>query len=217
MAKCNNSSCINPGLLQCFRCKHSVYCSKTCQTNDWKNHKKNCIPYLDKDSLRGTKIKIGGITYNKKLGQDTVHSKANECIEKRDSKGALELLNRCSEVYDKIDIKDVSKIRVSKALALILEGRADKAERELRKAIQLDGNNATAYNALGMLYDEVGKYNLAKRLLERAMEIQPKQPEYQVNYALVLRKLGNIEDAEKVLCDVVKDNVEFSKRLGIIS
>jgi predicted Zn-dependent protease len=66
-----------------------------------------------------------------------------------------------------------------------------------------------------MLYNGVGKYNIAKKLIERAIELRPTQPEFMVNYALVLKNSGNIEDAEKVLFNVVKNNVEFSKKLGI--
>jgi len=88
--------------------------------------------------------------------------------------------------------ENTSKGRVMNAIALIIEGRADKAERELRKALQLDGNNAEAYNTLGILYDKVGKYKIAKRLIERAMEIRPELREYKVNYARVIKKMENI-------------------------
>jgi Flp pilus assembly protein TadD len=217
MAKCNNNNCVNIGSHQCTGCKITLYCCRACQIKDWTSHKKDCIPKLDKDSLKEKIIKVGQVTYNKNQSQETLYTKANECIENKDGEGALEILKNCSKIYDKIDKIEVSKIRVTKALALILDGSPDKAYRELRKAIQSDEKNATAYNALGMLYNEVGKYNIAKKLIERAIDLRPNQPEFQVNYALVLKNAGNIDDAGKVLCNVIKNNVEFSKRLGIIS
>lgn len=33
-------------LLTCSRCKKAKYCSKECQKNDWKNHKRTCVEKL---------------------------------------------------------------------------------------------------------------------------------------------------------------------------
>jgi len=42
--KCANPTCDKDGHLRCTRCKKSVYCSQTCQKQDWKAHKANaCI------------------------------------------------------------------------------------------------------------------------------------------------------------------------------
>lgn len=38
---CANCSAIKPHY-RCLQCKIIFYCSKTCQTLNWKNHKKNC-------------------------------------------------------------------------------------------------------------------------------------------------------------------------------
>jgi len=33
----------------CTRCKAVFYCSKECQRNDWKEHKRDCIPAMDQE------------------------------------------------------------------------------------------------------------------------------------------------------------------------
>lgn len=43
--RCSNSGCKTRGFnfKQCSRCKKVKYCSKKCQTMDWKSHKSNCV------------------------------------------------------------------------------------------------------------------------------------------------------------------------------
>ena len=42
MTRCQKIECDQPGTLRCSRCKNVNYCSKDCQTSDWKKHKKQC-------------------------------------------------------------------------------------------------------------------------------------------------------------------------------
>jgi tetratricopeptide (TPR) repeat protein len=177
MIKCFNSACFNNGLKKCSKCRIALYCSEKCQYEDWKKHKEDCIDFIKKESLEGIKINIAGLS----------HTNPNICLTKKEGKEVLKNIMKSTGEDNK------SKQRVMNAIALILEGKADKAERELRKALQLDGNNAEAYNTLGILYDKVGKYKIAKRLIERAMEIRPELREYKVNYARVIKKMEYIE------------------------
>lgn len=41
-AACNTCLKTETKLLSCSRCKRTSYCSKECQKQDWKEHKKDC-------------------------------------------------------------------------------------------------------------------------------------------------------------------------------
>ena len=47
---CSNLDCINIGSLQCVKCKCTKYCSRECQKQNWKKHKKICIIKSNTDS-----------------------------------------------------------------------------------------------------------------------------------------------------------------------
>jgi len=40
--KCRNNKCMKLGTLYCSKCKCHRYCSKACQRQDWRLHKKSC-------------------------------------------------------------------------------------------------------------------------------------------------------------------------------
>ena len=42
LKKCNRKECINDGKLTCTGCRNLGYCSKECQTLDWRTHKLEC-------------------------------------------------------------------------------------------------------------------------------------------------------------------------------
>lgn len=42
MARCRNCDAKSNNLLLCSRCQLIYYCSKECQLEDWKSHKKDC-------------------------------------------------------------------------------------------------------------------------------------------------------------------------------
>jgi hypothetical protein len=48
-------------LKTCGKCKRVAYCSKECQKEDWKDHKKNCRPA---DAFNNTTNPYGFISLN---------------------------------------------------------------------------------------------------------------------------------------------------------
>ncbi|KAJ7054610.1 hypothetical protein C8F01DRAFT_1162157 [Mycena amicta] len=57
--------CKKPGdggpasLQRCSRCRTVPYCSRECQTSDWKNHKKNCMAFVMLNAADSTSTNFG--------------------------------------------------------------------------------------------------------------------------------------------------------------
>jgi len=70
-------------------------------------------------------------------------------------------------------------------VALVLErtGRLAEAEAELRKALKLDPNSATAHNNLGSVLERAGRKDEARRHYERAVQLEPGHPDAMKNLA----------------------------------
>ena len=63
--------------------------------------------------------------------------------------------------------------RLGKARALLIEDRNQEAERVLREALVADAENAMAYDLLGSLLSEFGRFDEARACFERAIAIAP--------------------------------------------
>lgn len=106
--------------------------------------------------------------------------------------------------------------------ALILLERDDEAESELKKTIENDPNNSSAYFQLGYLYDKQEKVELAVKYYTKAVEVDPDNYEANFNAGVVfynqggniLKKLNNMslkefnENEDKYVEDA---NIYFRK------
>jgi tetratricopeptide (TPR) repeat protein len=63
--------------------------------------------------------------------------------------------------------------RLGKARALLIEDRNQEAEQVLRQTLVADPSNAMAYDLLGNLLSEVGRFDEARACFERAIAIAP--------------------------------------------
>jgi tetratricopeptide (TPR) repeat protein len=63
--------------------------------------------------------------------------------------------------------------RLGKARALVLENRNQEAERILRETLAADPRNAMAYELLGNLLSELGRFDEARACFERSIAIAP--------------------------------------------
>ncbi len=63
--------------------------------------------------------------------------------------------------------------RLAKARALLIEERNQEAEQVLREALAADPENAMAYDLLGNLHSELGRFDEARACFERAVAIAP--------------------------------------------
>ena len=75
--------------------------------------------------------------------------------------------------------------------------RSEEAEQWYRKALEVDGNYAPAYNGLGVLYKEQKRFDEAESQYRRAMEGDPREPVYPRNLGDLYLELKRSEEAEQ--------------------
>ncbi len=105
----------------------------------------------------------------------------------------------------------------SRAINAIEMDDLELAEQDLRRIIQIDGENAMALNALGYtLTDRTTRHAEAYRLIRRALELSPDEPAILDSMGWVYFRLGRPETAlgylERALSG--EDNPEIAAHLG---
>ncbi|WP_376695339.1 tetratricopeptide repeat protein [Wenzhouxiangella sp. EGI_FJ10305] len=89
-----------------------------------------------------------------------------------------------------------TELLYARALAAASAGNVDLAEQDLRRVIQMDGDNAMALNALGYtLTDLTDRHQEAYRLIKRALELDPEDAATLDSMGWVLYRLGRSEEA----------------------
>ncbi|NBD95082.1 MAG: tetratricopeptide repeat protein [Gammaproteobacteria bacterium] len=104
----------------------------------------------------------------------------------------------------------------ARALSAASAGNIDLAEQDLRRIIQMDGDNAMALNALGYtLTDQTDRHQEAYRLIQRAMELDPDDPATLDSMGWVLYRLGRSKEAIDYLRRALEgdDNPEIMAHL----
>ena len=86
-------------------------------------------------------------------------------------------------------------------LCLYYINNADKptAERRCTELLEATPPSAEAFNILGMLRTDVGKFDEAAAFLERGLQMNPNWAILYLNYSVALSKQGKIDEAEKAL------------------
>lgn len=80
-------------------------------------------------------------------------------------------------------------------------GELAEAEREYRRALELDPRNAPAHNNLGNLYREQQRLNEAEREYRLALELLPRYPEALINLAALCSGQGRFAEALDLFAD----------------
>lgn len=104
----------------------------------------------------------------------------------------------------------------TRAISAVAAGNIGLAEQDLRRIIQIDGDNAMALNSLGYtLTDQTGRHREAYRLIERALELSPDDPAILDSMGWVQFRMGNAEKALPYLERALEgdDNPEIAAHL----
>jgi len=110
--------------------------------------------------------------------------------------------DRVLALYDQAlqDHPDNEELLYSRGLYAANIGRLDILERDLRRVIEMDPDNADALNALGYtLVDKTKRYAEAQQLIARALALRPDSPAILDSMGWLQFRLGNIEQALQYL------------------
>lgn len=122
---------------------------------------------------------------------------------------------------EKASQKKALEYSVQLARQYLAAGNWEAAQRHLKTALEIDGNNADVHAALAMVFQNTGELERAEQEFERALELESDNSRIRNNYAVFLYGRGRYRDAEQQLQKVVAD-VLYDKRadafvnLGIV-
>lgn len=101
-------------------------------------------------------------------------------------------------------------------LALMNQGRMEEAEACFRRNLQLF---AKTYFNLGLTLFRTKQFGDALKNFQRALELEPKDPEYHNLLGQTYDELGHLEEAERSLCRAIEINPKYAMGyydLGVI-
>jgi len=90
------------------------------------------------------------------------------------------------------------------AWLLQLRGEYDEAHSHIRQSLELNPDNANAWNTYGTVLMHRGDLDGAHTALLRALDMQPDDPRMQFSLAQVLEKLGRTEEALRLVDEVLE-------------
>lgn len=123
------------------------------------------------------------------LTRASIYRSANK-VEK-----AIEVLERANR-----QMPDTPEIKYDLGMLHVFAGEQDKFEQLMREIIELDPDNANAYNALGYTFaDQNRNLDEAQDLLEQALELEPDNPYILDSVGWYLYRVGDLEAAYEYL------------------
>ena len=97
--------------------------------------------------------------------------------------------------------------RVAAADDYMRKGSTEQAMFHLRRALELDPNDASVHEAMARVFWKTGEYELADEHFRRAIALDPKFSRARNNYASLLYERGDVESAIRQLEIVSEDSL----------
>ena len=132
----------------------------------------------------------------------------------------LQNVREISSILSASEIVNQANVFYNQGIALMKEGKIDKAEDAFTRSLSVNPNNAYAYSMRASVREqrEIAKdesnYNSAIEDYEKAISIQPDNPEFYDSLAMLQRKAGYYEDAMSTLEKVLELDPGFFEAAG---
>lgn len=98
---------------------------------------------------------------------------------------------------------DLAQINVQLGIEYMKEGSYETALDKLDKAVDLDPNDPSAHNVLGVVHDRLGETDKAEKNFERALSLGPKDPSVLNNYGQFLCRQGREEEGQQMFAKAI--------------
>jgi type IV pilus assembly protein PilF len=103
--------------------------------------------------------------------------------------------------------RSASSLYVLKGIQYMEGGRLDIARQDLQRAIDLDGRNVEARNAMGVLYERLEQPAEAEEQFKQALSLDENNADVAINYGRALCAQGKYEPAMKYFRAVLDDKI----------
>lgn len=108
---------------------------------------------------------------------------------------------------EKKDPQQAVQLSVEAARSYIQRGNWEAAKRHLRSALDADPNNAEVHEALGLVFQNTGEFELANEHFRRAVSLNGTESRIRNNYAAFLYQQKEYDEAAEQLEKVVADTL----------
>ena len=126
-----------------------------------------------------------------------------------------DLIGKSDEEIKKLAAEDPAQLSLEELLyAASLEDDANEKAKIYQKAIDLYPDDFRAYNNLGMIYFDQGNIAEARRCYNKALEIEPNNPDVNYNAAIAAMADGDLEKAEEHLGKAAGTSADLNAAMG---
>jgi type IV pilus assembly protein PilF len=110
-----------------------------------------------------------------------------------------------------------SDINLEIGIDYLRKGNLSQAKEKIERALDQNPRNAKAHAAAGLLYDRLGETKDADSHFDRAMSLEPKDPDIGNNYAAFLCKNGRFERGEKVALQTAANQLYKTPEIALVN
>ena len=126
-----------------------------------------------------------------------------------------DLIGKSDDEIQKLAKEDAAQLSLEELLyAATLEDDQNEKAKLYQKAIELYPDDYRAYNNLGMIYFDQGNIAEARRCYNKALEIEPNNPDVNYNAAIAAMADGDMQKAEEHLGKAAGTSADLNAAMG---
>lgn len=120
--------------------------------------------------------------------------------------GMLLLVACVTDGVQPVDRQDAARANAELGLAYLQQGKTERAESTLLRAVELNDGIAEAHSGLGLLAMQRGEFKSAAKYYRRALALQPNDPYTKNQFGVLLCRQGDFDEALALLAEVAENN-----------